>query len=380
MNKLSFFHFPTEVIFGAGSTQQLFVSLEKSKINKILVVSDQNVSSLSFFKDIYGNLSQKFDCHKFSEFSANPLSNEIDQVKNTLATFSPDLILAIGGGASMDVGKAISISLGHEGSILKYDDAIGGDKLIDPNKLIPVWAIPTTSGTGSEVGRSAVISDAETKQKKIIFHPQLIPKLVICDPVLTEKLPAKITAQTGIDAFVHLFEAYCAPGFHPMADGIALEGMRLIEKSLIRSVNAPDLESRTNMMAAAMMGAVAFQKGLGNIHSCAHSLSACFDIHHGLANGVMLPYGAQTNLQALGGKAKMIASILGGGSSNGDDLPHLLIELVTECGLPTNLGAFGIKKSDCEKLTKYAFEDGCHQTNACVMTEEMFHKLFLAAL
>jgi len=380
LNDLSYFHFPTEVIFGPGSSQQLVGCLNKANVGKILVVTDPNVSKLDFFCDLYSKIDQCFDCQTFSTFSPNPLNNEIDSITDNLAGFLPDLVLAVGGGASMDVAKAVSVSIGHEGSILRYDDALGGDGLIEPKKLIPVWAIPTTSGTGSEVGRSAVISDAETKQKKIIFHPELIPKLVICDPVLTESLPSKITAQTGIDAFVHLFEAYCAPGFHPMADGIALEGIRLIEKSFIRSVNAPDLESRSNMMAAAMMGAVAFQKGLGNIHSCAHSLSACHDIHHGLANGVMLPYGAQTNLPFLGKKAAVVASILGGGQSVSDDLPHLLIDLVTESGLPTNLGAFGINEGDVKKLTEFAFKDGCHQTNACPMTLDMFEKLFLSAL
>ncbi len=376
MSNLSYYHFPTEIIFGSGSSEQMIVEVKKHNFNRILFVADSNVVKFDFFNTIREKFEENFDVMTFSEFSPNPLSNEIDQFEDK----NIDLIIAIGGGASMDVAKALSVSIDHPGKILDYDEAKGGDNKIDCGKLIPVWAVPTTSGTGSEVGRSAVISDEETKQKKIIFHPNLIPSLVFCDPVLTENLPSKITAQTGIDAFVHLFEAYCAPGFHPMADGIALEGMRLIEKSLIRAVNAPDLEARTNMMAAAMMGAVAFQKGLGNIHSCAHSLSACFDIHHGLANGVMLPYGAQVNLSSLGEKAQTVSSILGNSSSAGDDLPHLLIDLVTESGLPTNLGAFGIVKDDCVKLSRYAFEDGCHQTNACVMTEGMFVELFNSAL
>ena len=376
MSNLSYYHFPTEIIFGSGSSELMIIEVKKYNFKRILFVADSNVAKFDFFNTIRKKFEENFEVMTFSEFSPNPLSSEIDQFEDK----NIDLIIAIGGGASMDVAKALSVSIDHPGKILDYDELKGGDKKIDCGKLIPVWAVPTTSGTGSEVGRSAVVSDAETKQKKIIFHPKLIPSLVFCDPILTEKLPSKITAQTGIDAFVHLFEAYCAPGFHPMADGIALEGMRLIEKSFIRAVNAPDLEARTNMMAAAMMGAVAFQKGLGNIHSCAHSLSACFDIHHGLANGVMLPYGAQVNLSSLGEKAKTVSSILGSSASAGDDLPHLLIDLVTESGLPTNLGAFGIAKEDCAKLSKYAFEDGCHQTNACEMTEDMFVELFNSAL
>jgi alcohol dehydrogenase class IV len=380
VSKIFSYHFPTEIIFGAGASKKIIEQLSKNSYEKILFVSDPNVSSFDFFKDIFSTISNRYESLLFSSFSPNPLSSEIDDVKNVVGGFVPDLILSIGGGASMDVAKALSVVFHHNGGILDYDEANGGDLLIDASKLVPVWAVPTTSGTGSEVGRCAVISELKTKQKKIIFHADLIPSLVICDPVLTEKLPAKITAQTGIDAFVHLFEAYCAPGYHPMADGIALEGMRLIEKSFIRAVNAPDLEARTNMMAAALMGAVAFQKGLGNIHSCAHSLSACFDIHHGLANGVMLPYGAQLNLSELGEKSHVISQVLGSTSSTGAELPHLLIDLVTESGLPTNLGAFGITDKDCDQLVQYAWEDGCHLTNARKMNEDLFRKLFISAM
>ena len=380
MHQISNFHFPTEIIFGAGVIKSLPGKIEKQGSKNILIVSDSNITGLDFFKEIYQQLDSKFNCKLFSSFSSNPISSEISDCVREISMDVIDLIIAIGGGASMDVGKALSVAIGHSGNILDYDEALGGDSKIVSSKLIPVWAIPTTSGTGSEVGRSAVISDITTKQKKIIFHPELIPQLVFCDPVLTESLPANITAQTGIDAFVHLFEAYCAPGFHPMADGIALEGMRLIEKSFIRAVNAPDLEARTNMMAAAMMGAVAFQKGLGNIHSCAHSLSACHDIHHGLANGVMLPYGAQMNLPHIGDKAAVVASILGGTTTTSDDLPHVLIDLVTESRLPTNLGAFQITKDHCDRLTQFAIEDGCHLTNAFPMTKELFNELFLSAL
>ena len=380
MSSLQYFHFPTEIIFGSGSSKEIFTQLSTDKYKKVLVVSDPGILQFGFFKDILENLQKMYEVNVFSQFSPNPLSNEIDDVKKIIGEFVPQIILGIGGGASLDVAKALSISIGHRQPIMEYDEAIGGDKKIISANLIPVWAVPTTSGTGSEVGRSAVISDSITRQKKIIFHPKLIPTLVFCDPVLTESLPSRITANTGIDAFVHLFEAYCAPGFHPMADGIALEGMHLISKSFIKAVNAPDLEARTNMMAAAMMGAVAFQKGLGNIHSCAHSLSACFDIHHGLANGVMLPYGAQINMEYLGKKAQIVSRILGSVNSTKEDLPHLLMELITETGIPTNLGAFNIKKPDCEKLSEYAFQDGCHLSNCRPMTKEMFHDLFLSAI
>jgi len=380
LKKLSSFHFPTNIIFGAGSSNVILDHLKVMKPKNVLIVSDPNVVKLDFFDRITNAVRDYVAVEVFSSFSPNPISTEIDKAKTSLSLSNPSLIIGLGGGASIDVAKALSVSLSHPEKVLSYDEALGGDKKIDPQKIIPTWAIPTTSGTGSEVGRSAVISDEVTKQKKILFHPQMIPRLVFCDPELTQSLPPKVTAQTGIDAFVHLFEAYCAPGFHPMADGIATEGMRLIEKSLIRSINAPDMESRTNMMAAAMMGAVAFQKGLGNIHSCAHSLSACFDIHHGLANGVMLPYGAQINIAHLGNKAETIAKMFGTSDSKQEDLPHLLLDLVSESGLPTNLGAFDIMESDCDKLSKFAFEDGCHFTNAKPMTEVLFRKMFISAL
>ena len=380
MSTLSYFHYPTPIIFGANSTFEIDEHLKHMNPKNVMIVADRGVCELPFFKTIKEKVELLSEVSIFNSFSPNPKSNEIDDVHTNLNLPTPDLIIGIGGGASLDAAKSLSVTLSHQKSILTFDEALGGDQKINGDILIPVWAVPTTSGTGSEVGRSAVVSDSSSGQKKIIFHPKMMPTLVFCDPVLTENLPAKITAQTGIDAFVHLFEAYCAPGFHPMADGIALEGMRLIEKSFLRSVNAPDLESRSNMMAAAMMGAVSFQKGLGNIHSCAHSLSACFDTHHGLANGVMLPYGAQVNLPFLGEKAKVVAQIIGGPSRVGEDLPHLLIELVSEAGLPTNLGAFGVTRDDVERLVNFAFEDGCHQTNATPMTKHLFQELFISAL
>lgn len=380
MSNISTYHYPTTIHFGPGSSAIIDTHLKDQQIKKILLVSDRGVASLSFFTDLRKIFDRRFDVAVFHDFSPNPVSSEIDLETKKHFSNKPDLIIGIGGGASMDVAKALSVSIGHDEGILIFDEALGGDERIHSEKLIPVWAVPTTSGTGSEVGRSAVISDSETKQKKIIFHPKMMPARVFCDPELTLGLPSNITAQTGIDAFVHLFEAFCSPGFHPMADGIALEGMRLIEKSFIRAVNAPDIDARVDMMAAAMMGAVAFQKGLGVIHSCAHSLSACFDIHHGLANGVMLPYGAQMNLYSMEEKALTVARILGGGNASASDLPHLFFDLISEAGLPTNLGAFDIEEKDVSKLSTFAFQDGCHLTNPLKMSEEKFNELFKSAL
>jgi len=279
----------------------------------------------------------------------------------------------------MDVARAIVLSIHHHRDLFDYDDLMGGDQYV--TEEVPYFiTVPTTSGTGSEVGRSAIISEDDTHRKRILFHPKLLAKIIFADPLLTMDLPPFVTAATGMDALTHNMEAFLAKGFHPMADGIALEGITLINESLADAVNKPDLASRSKMMIASLMGAVAFQKGLGVVHSLAHPLSAFLDTHHGLANAVNLPYGMQFNIAGFEDKFKRIATAMNLPEQTGEAVVDHLFELNKQAGLPIKLGGIGVKKDHIETLSDLAFADFCHPSNPKPVTRADFKTLYTAAL
>jgi alcohol dehydrogenase class IV len=311
----------------------------------------------------------------FSDIHKNPVKSDVLKGEAHYRKHHCDSIIGLGGGASMDVARAIALKINHPRDLFDYVELTGGDKFI--TEEIPYFVtVPTTSGTGSEVGRSTVISDDETHQKKILFHPKLLARAVFADPMLTMDLPGPVTAATGMDALTHNIEAYLSKGFHPLCDGIALEGIRLIHESLEQSVKNPTLESRTKMMAGALMGAVAFQKGLGLIHSMAHALSTHKDLHHGLANALMMPVGLNFNVTSVGNKMKRIEKHL----EISQSLSDYTRNLAKNIGLPANLSSQGITADDVDTLAKLAFADGCHQCNEVEVTENDFRKLFREAL
>ena len=290
-----------------------------------------------------------------------------------------DSIIGIGGGAALDVARAITLRIYHREDLFKYDDLKGGDIFVT-NDVPHFITIPTTAGTGSEVGRSAIISDDETHQKKILFSPKLLAKVVFADPLLTMELPSFITAATGMDALTHNMEAFLVNMFHPMCDGIALQAISLIQTSLVKAVNQPDLESRSNMLIASLMGAVAFQKGLGVVHSLAHPLSSLLDTHHGLANAINIPYGMEFNIEGFESKFKQIAKALNLRQESGEAVVSYLFELNEKINIPRKLSSIGVKKEHIETLSDLALADFAHPNNPKPVSRDDFKKLYLKAL
>jgi len=290
-----------------------------------------------------------------------------------------DCIIGIGGGAAMDVARAIVLRVNHQRDLFDYDDLVGGEQYVTED--VPYFiTVPTTSGTGSEVGRSAIISEDDTHRKRILFSPKLMAKIVFADPLLTMELPPFVTAATGMDALTHNMEAYISKNFHPLSAGIALEGVFLINQSIRDAVNKPGLESRSKMMIASLMGAVAFQKGLGVVHSLAHPLSSLLDTHHGLANAVNLPYGMRFNAPGLENEFKRMALAMELKATTGEAVVNHLFELNQQIGLPVKLRDIGVKEEHIETLSVLAFGDFCHPNNPKPVTRNDFKQLYSEAL
>ena len=290
-----------------------------------------------------------------------------------------DSVIGIGGGAALDVARAVTLRIHHREDLFKYDDLKGGDIFVT-NDVPHFITIPTTAGTGSEVGRSAVISDDDTHQKKILFSPKLIARIVFADPLLTMDLPPFITAATGMDALTHNMEAFLVNSFSPMCDGIALQAISLIRDSLVKAVNQPDLESRSKMLIASLMGAVAFQKGLGVVHSLAHPLSSLLDTHHGLANAVNIPYGMEFNIEGFEYKFEQMAEVLKLKEKSGPAVVQYLFDLNEKINIPGKLSAIGVKPEHIETLADLALADFAHPNNPKPVSREDFKKLYLKAL
>lgn len=379
-NQIYQYNFPTTIRFGAGSSKELGDYLLKNNLENPLIVTDKTVAQLSFFKEIIDDLKKKnisvevfFDIHK------NPVKSDVYKGTDVYDATKRDSIIGIGGGASLDVARSIVLRVNHREDLFKYDDLVGGDVYVT-NDVPHFITIPTTAGTGSEVGRSAIIADDETHQKKILFSPKLMAKIVFADPLLTMELPPFITAATGMDALTHNMEAFLAKMPHPMCDGIALEGMRLISQSLEKAVNNPDLESRSNMLIGSMMGAVAFQKGLGVVHSLAHPLSSLLDTHHGLANAVNIPYGMQFNIEGFENKFKRMARTLELKEETGEAVVNFLFDLNSKINIPHKLRDIGVKDEHIETLSDLAFADFAHPNNPKPVSRENFKQLYLKAL
>lgn len=384
-NNISQFNFPTKIRFGASVVAELPAYLKDNNLSKPLVVTDPNVANLPFFKQIVQDLTSKgISVEVFSDIHKNPVKSDVYKGDKAYYGTNRDSIIGIGGGAAIDVARAILLRINHREDLFKYDDLIGGDVYVT-NDVPHFITIPTTAGTGSEVGRSAIIADDETHQKKILFSPKLIAKIIFADPMLTIDLPPFITAATGMDALTHNMEAFLAKNWHPMCDGIALEGIRLIHESLEKAVNKPAtdvqyLESRSKMLIASLMGAVAFQKGLGVVHSLAHPLSSLLDTHHGLANAVNIPYGMKFNIAGFEDKFRRIARTLDLKDESGEAVVQYLFELNTKINIPHRLRDIGVKSEHIETLSDLAIADFAHPNNPKPVTREDFKNLYLEAL
>lgn len=379
-DKIHQFNFPTTIRFGAGAVKELPAYLAKNNLKAPLIVTDPTIAQLPFFKGIVADLSSKnIAVEVFSDIHKNPVKSDVYKGCEAWDATNRDSIVGIGGGAAIDVARAIVLRVNHREDLFKYDDLIGGDIYVT-NDVPHFITIPTTSGTGSEVGRSAIIADDETHQKKILFSPKLMAQIVFADPELTMDLPPFITAATGMDALTHNMEAYLAKNFHPMCDGIALEGISLIKDALLQATNHPDLASRSKMLMASMMGAIAFQKGLGVVHSLAHPLSSLLDTHHGLANAVNIPYGMQFNIAGFEDRFKKIAIALDLQEQSGDAVVKYLFDLNTKVNIPHKLSDIGVKNEHIETLADLAFADFAHPNNPKPVSREDFKQLYLSAL
>ena len=379
-NTIRQYNFPTVIRFGAGVIRELPDHLASEGLRRLLLVTDPMVAQLDFFAGIVKALRAKgLSVEVFSEIHKNPVKSDVLKGGDVFAGTDRDSIVGIGGGAAMDVARAIVLRVHHRRDLFDYDDLIGGDVYV--TEEVPYFVtVPTTSGTGSEVGRSAIISEDDTHRKRILFSPKLLAKIVFADPLLTMELPPFVTAATGMDALTHNLEAYLAKNWHPMCEGIALQGVELINGSIAQAVLKPDLESRSKMMIASLMGAVAFQKGLGVVHSLAHPLSSLLDTHHGLANAVNLPYGMQFNIAGFEEKFRRIARAMELTEKGGEAVVQRLFALNQELRLPVKLRDTGVKVEHVETLADLAIADFAHPNNPKPVSREDFKNLYLEAL
>lgn len=379
-DKIYQYNFPTTIRFGAGSINELGDYLIKNNLSKPLVVTDPTVAQLGFFKTIVSDLKKKnLSVEIFHDTHKNPVKSDVYKGTDIFDQTKGDSIIGIGGGAALDVARAVVLRINHREDLFKYDDLIGGDVYVT-NDVPHFITVPTTAGTGSEVGRSAIIADDVTHQKKILFSPKLLAKIVFADPMLTMELPPFITATTGMDALTHNMEAYLAKMPHPLCEGIALEGISLISQSLENATNKPDVESRSKMLIASLMGAIAFQKGLGVVHSLAHPLSSLLDTHHGLANAVNIPYGMEFNIKGFEQKFKRIAKTLELKDETGEAVVKYLFDLNSRINIPHQLRDIGVKQEHVETLADLAIADFAHPNNPKPVSREDFKQLYQKAL
>jgi alcohol dehydrogenase class IV len=373
------FSFPTEIHFGPGARHRVAAHLAARGVRRPLVVTDRGMQELPILGAFVAELAGTTVPGVFAGVHGNPTRSQVEEGVAAFRAHGADGVVGFGGGASLDVAKAVALMSAHEGDVLEY--AWDHPRARPITHALPyLVALPTTSGTGSEVGRSAVISDAQTHVKKIVFSPALLARAVFADPELTLDLPAPVTAATGMDALTHNVESYLSPAFHPICDGIALEGARIAARSLERAVAQPrDLAARSDMMMASLMGAIAFQKDLGAVHSCAHALGTVVEMHHGLANGIMIDHVMRFNAEAAGERMAELARVCGAGTS-ARDFVDWLSALKARIGIPARLGERGVGSGHVARLVEVAIADTCHRTNPRPVSAADFERLFQAAL
>ena len=358
-------NYPTTIWVGNNRINEITLACQNLKITKPLLVTDKDLISLDFVTNVINIIKKKFDNLKiFSNFSGNPFGENVEEGVSEYKKNNCNGVIAFGGGSGLDVGKAIAFMSGQSRPIWDFEDVGDYWKRADVNNIAPIIAVPTTAGTGSETGRASAIINKKTGIKKIIYHPKFLPSIVILDPTLTVDLSPRLTAATGMDALAHNLEAYCALGFHPMADGISIEGIRLVKKSLLNAVkDGKNLEARSDMLAAASMGSTAFQKGLGAIHSLSHPVNAQFNIHHGLSNAIFMPYVLSFNKSHI---EKRIISICDYLEIKKDFNSFLkwILDLRKELNIPHKLSdVINEERFDLELLSEMALEDPSTATN-----------------
>ena len=372
-------NYPTRILFGAGNIRKLPQACATLEMRRPLLVTDPGLARLPMIASAVEICRQAgLHCAVFSDVRSNPIEqNVIDGVKMYRGG-GHDGVIAFGGGSALDAGKAIALMVGQTRPIWDFEDREDWWTRVNVDGMAPVVAIPTTAGTGSEVGRASVITDHKDHTKKIIYHPKMMPGVVISDPELTIGLPPKVTAATGMDALSHCLEAYCAPFFHPLADGIAVEGIRLIHDFLPRAVaDGKDIEARSHMLIASSMGATAFQKGLGAMHSLSHPCGANLDTHHGLTNAVVMPYVLAWNRRAIEPKMGRLAAWLGLKRQSYEGFFDWILELRATIGIPPTLAGLGVREEHAVAFAPQALADPSTGGNPLPMTVADFERLYL---
>jgi alcohol dehydrogenase class IV len=372
------FSFPTEIHFGPGARRLVADHLKRVGVKRPLIVTDKGLAALPILREFGDGLSA-LAVQVYAGVYGNPSRQQVADGVRAFKAHGADAIVGFGGGAALDVAKAVALMAVHEGDILEY--AWDHPHVRPITQALPCFvALPTTSGTGSEVGRSAVISHDETHVKKIVFNPALLARAVFADPELTLELPAGVTAATGMDALTHNVESYLSPAYHPLCDGIALEGARIAAHALETAVAMPrNIAARSDMMMASMMGAIAFQKDLGAVHSCAHALGTVADMHHGLANGIMIDHVMRFNVDAAERKMAELARACRAGST-ALSFVDWLTALKARIGIPARLGGKGITAAQVPRLVEVAVKDTCHHTNPKPVSAADFERIFSQAL
>ena len=373
--------YPTAVRFGPGRIKELADACRTAGISRPLLVTDAGLAKFPITLKAMELLKEAgLPAAMFSDVQPNPVDSNVEAGIAAYRAGGHDGVVAFGGGSGLDTGKVIAFMAGQTRPLWDFEDIGDWWTRADPDKIAPVVAVPTTAGTGSEVGRAGVITQEATHTKKVIFHPKMMPKVVICDPELTVGMPPAITMGTGMDALAHCLEAYCAPSYHPMAEGIAVEGMRLIFANLPKAVaNGQDLEARAHMMSAAAMGATAFQKGLGAIHALSHPVGALYHTHHGTTNAVFMPYVLVFNRPAIEAKIERLGGYLGipGGF---DGFLAAVLDLRKKTGVPHDLKGLGVDGARFDTIVEMSLVDPTAGGNPVPLTKEGSRKLFEAAL
>jgi len=375
-------NFPTRVKFGPGVIASLPVACRDLGMTRPLLVTDEELAATEMVQNaIANNAANGLDTGLYADVQGNPTLANVSGGVAAFRNGDYDGVIAFGGGSALDAAKTMALMVAQDRPLWDFEDVDDNWMRVKTDGLAPVVAVPTTSGTGSEVGRSSVITNEKIKVKKIIFHPRMLPAIVLSDPELTISLPPHITSATGIDAFVHCFEAFCTESYHPMADGIALEGMRLIAQALPRAYNdGADIEARAHMLSAATMGATAFQKGLGGVHALAHTIGAHFGVHHGLANAIFLPYVIQANRSAITDKVALLARLLNLKRGDVDTFLDWVLQFRAQLGIPHTLAEIGLSEDQAKTMGALAHGDPVSEGNPVPLSSRDYRNIFRNAV
>lgn len=375
------FNFPTNIRFGAGRVKDLPALSREAGMAAPLLVTDPALAEMAMTKEVVSDLAAAgLKVKVFCDVRSNPVAGNVEAGVKAYRGGGHDGVIAFGGGSALDVGKVVAFLQGQSRPMFDFEDVGDWWTRANARAIAPVIAVPTTAGTGSEVGRAGVITQPDSHEKKVIFHPAMMPRFAVLDPELTVGLPAKLTAATGMDALAHNLEAYCSPFWHPLAKGVALEGMRLVKENLPEAVHQPgDLEARGAMLVASAMGATAFQGGLGAIHALSHPLGGLYDSHHGLLNGIIMPYVVAANRKKIEPQIERAAAYLGI-RGRFDGFVNWILKLRRAIGIPNSLSEIGIDGKRVAEVAAMAVKDPTHGGNPISFSERQYQALLRRAI